>query len=372
MKISVLGIRGFPDVQGGAEKHAEELYRRLARSGGDITVYTRKPYMKTLLKEWEGIHLKHLWSPLKSSVETLFHTFLGSIHCLFKRPEIVHIHNIGPGLFIPMFRLAGLRVVMTYHSINYNHQKWNALARTMLRLGEYFSLRLADRVIVVSNATRDMLEAKYRRRDLVMIPNGVDQPSILPPGETLKRYNLSSRKYIFLAARFSPEKGVRDLVEAYAKLEKPGFNLVLAGDADQESDYSRDLKRRAKEIPGLVLTGFISGSPLSELYSNAGLFVLPSYSEGMPIALLEAMSYELPVLASDIPQNREMDLPPERYFPVGDIDALAAKLEDCFAKGIDEKEKKHQQSLIRDRYNWDRIAEQTLAVYRSIVGENDH
>lgn len=366
MKIFVLGIRGFPKVQGGAEKHAEELYRRLAKMGCAITVFTRKPYMTNQMNEWQGVNFKHLWSPRKSSVETLLHTFWGTIHCLILRPDIVHIHNIGPGLFTPLLKLAGLRVVMTYHSINYVHKKWGFFARTMLRLGEILSLRFADRVIVVSSATQQMLEEKYHRDDLKMIPNGVNMPAMLPPGSMLKRYDLAPKKYIFLAARFSPEKGVRDLVEAYAQIESPDFKLVLAGDADQESDYSRELKQRVKEIPGVVLTGFISGEPLAELFSNAGLFVLPSYSEGMPIALLEAMSYELPLLASDIPQNQELGLPKQRYFSTGNISELAQKITVLMTEGISEEEKSAQQRMIQERYNWDHIAEETFKVYWSI------
>jgi glycosyltransferase involved in cell wall biosynthesis len=366
MKISVLGIRGFPNVQGGAEKHAEELYRRLAQAGCEVTVYTRKPYINHRLGEWEGVRFTHLWAPRKSSLEALLHTFLGTLYCIIRRPDIVHLHNMGPGLFTPLLKLAGLHVVMTYHSINYVHKKWGLFARTMLRLGEYFSLRFSDRVIVVSSATEHMLEDKYHRNDLKMIPNGVNMPARIPAGDMLERYNLTAGNYIFLAARFSTEKGVRDLLEAYARIENPDFKLVLAGDADQESDYSRELKQRAKKIPGVVLTGFVSGQPLAELFSNAKLFVLPSYSEGMPIALLEAMSYGLSLLASDIPQNRELGLPDERYFPVGDVAILSKKMMEFFAKGISEKEKREQLAMIEQRYNWDHITRQTLEVYQSV------
>ncbi len=373
MKTYILGIRGFPNVQGGAEKHSEELYRRLAKADCDITVFTRTPYIQGMPRpgQWEGIKFQHIWSPRKTGLETIIHTFLGTLRCLIKRPNIVHVHNIGPGLFIPLLKLAGLHVVMTYHSINYEHNKWGKFAKTMLRLGEYFSLNFADRIIVVSRSTQNLLENKYRRHDLQLIPNGVNLPTILPPGETLKQFKLKHRNYVFLASRFSQEKGVRDLVEAYAKIKNPEFNLVIAGDADQETSYSRELKRRAQEIPGIVLTGFISGRPLQELYSNAGLFVLPSYHEGMPIALLEALSYGLPVLISDIPQNKDIPLPEYRFFPVGNVDVLAQKLVERFHAGISKQEKDQQKALLETSYNWDLIAKRTYEVYKSIREKSD-
>jgi glycosyltransferase involved in cell wall biosynthesis len=369
MKTYIVGIRGFPNVQGGAEKHSEELYRRLAHSAQcDITVFTRRPYIHevTPLTEWKGVKFIHLWSPQNASIETIVHTFLSVVQCIVKRPGIVHVHNIGPGLFIPLLKLAGLKVVMTYHSMNYEHQKWGTFAKTLLRWGEYLSLHFADRVIVVSEATKQFLERKYHRRDLVLIPNGVNLPTLIPPGRLLYRYGLEPKKYVFTAARFSVEKGLHDLIQAYRKIRNPSFKLVIAGDADQETSYSRKLKRLARQVPGVILTGYVSGRALGELFSNAGLFALPSYHEGLPIALLEALSYGLPVLVSDIPQNRDLPIPEYRYFPAGNVDILARKLIERIKGGITEREQGEQREYIKKKYNWDAIAEQTLQVYRSI------
>lgn len=369
MKIFVLGTRGFPGVQGGVEKHCQELYPLLTELGVEVTVFSRSPYFpkKRRIPEWKKVKFVYLTCLKKKNFEAVIHTFLSSLLCILQRPDIAHFHNLGPALFVPLVKLSGIRCVLTYHSINYQHQKWGRFGKSILKLGEFLGVKFADRVIVISQATKDFLEKKYSRKDLQVIPNGVTLHQILPPGETLTQYDLIPKRYVFTACRFTPEKGLHNLIAAYDKIENPAFKLVIAGDADHETEYSRNLKKVANSTSGIVLTGFISGEPLQELYSNAGLFVLPSYYEGLPIALLEAISYDLPVLASDIPQNREIPLPGFRYFKPGDIETLARKMDELFRTGISEEEKKKQRRILEENYNWDKIAQQTFEVYKSVL-----
>jgi len=368
MKIFVLGIRGFPNVQGGAEKHCEELYPRLVELGCEVIVPTRTPYIpkEKRISEWKGVKFVHLWALRRKNFEAIIHSFLSSIKCILKRPEIAHFHNVGPAIFIPLVKLTGIRTVLTYHSVNYKHQKWGRFAKIILRMGEFLGMIFSDKIIVVSQVTKKFLEKKYCR-GLNYIPNGVNLPEIISAGEMLRKHKIEPRKYVFTASRFVPEKGLHDLIEAYRILENPDFKIVIAGDADHETDYSRRIKKMAKETEGVVLTGFISGKPLQELYSNAGLFVLPSYYEGLPIALLEALSYGLPVLVSDIPQNREIPLPYFRYFQPGDIEKLSKKLIELFNLGITEEEQNRVRKIIEEKYNWDIIAKKTYEIYRSIL-----
>jgi starch synthase len=364
MKILVLGTRGFPHVQGGVEKHCEELYRRLKKLGLEITVFARIPYIKAK-KNYQGINIVPLWSLQKKGIEPFFHTFFASLLCIIEKPDIAHFHNIGPAIFIPLVKLFGIKTVFTYHSINYQHQKWGICGKFFLKLGEFLGVRYADKIIVVSKTTRDFLEKKYGRKDFKLIPNGVDMPDIIPPGKFLKKYNLKPKKYVFTACRFTPEKGLIDLINAYSKITIPGFKLVIAGDADQETEYSKNLREIAGKTKGVVLTGFISDEPLQELYSNTGLFVLPSYYEGLPISLLEALSYGIPVLVSNIPQNREVPLPAFRFFKLGDSTILANKMIELLEVGIAKKEQKQQKEILKERYNWNVIAQETLSVYHS-------
>jgi len=370
IKVCVIGTRGFPDVQGGVEKHSEELYPRLGKLGFDIEVFTRTPYIPAAerLKEWKGIKFIHLWCLRKKSFEAIIHTFLGVMLVRLKSPNILHIHAIGPSLVVPFARFLGLKVIMTHHGPDYEREKWGRFAKFVLKMGEIFGTLFADKIIAISKGIkRDLKSRKFIFRKVVYIPNGVRLPEILPPGETLKKYALEPKKYVFTALRFVPEKGLHDLIGAYRRVKNPDFKIVIAGDADHETDYSRKIKKMAKEREGVVLTGFISGMPLQELYSNAGLFVLPSYYEGLPIALLEALSYGLPVLVSDIPQNREIPLPEFRYFQPGDINGLSRRLTELLILGITEEERSRIKKIIEEEYNWDIIAKKTYEIYRSLV-----
>jgi len=372
LKIFVLGTRGFPNVQGGVEKHCEELFPRLVKLGCDVTVVTRTPYIpkEKRVSEWKRVKFIHLWCPKQKSIEAIIHTFLGVVVARIKSPDILHIHAIGPSILTPLANLLGLRVVMTNHGPDYQRQKWGKFAKIILKTGEFLGVKFADEVIIISKAIKGFLENKYSRKDLKFIPNGVNLAEIILAGNILKKYNLEPKKYIFTACRFVPEKGLHDLISAYQKISNPEFKLVIAGDADHETAYSRNIKKSAKESPGIILTGFISGKPLQELYSNAGLFVLPSYYEGLPIALLEAMSYGLPVLVSDIPQNREIPLPKFRFFEPGDVDLLSKKMVELFKLGIDEEESIKEREILKEKYNWSKIAKQTFQVYKNALNLN--
>jgi glycosyltransferase involved in cell wall biosynthesis len=216
-----------------------------------------------------------------------------------------------------------MKVIITHHGPDYERAKWGRLAKKVLELGEKVGVLFSDKIIAISRGIQKLIRDKYEK-DSVFIPNGVSIPEVLPPGETLKKFGLEPRKYVFTACRFVPEKGLHDLIEAFRIIKNPPFKLVIAGDADHETEYSKRIKKLASQTKGVVLTGFLSGKPLQELFSNAGLFVLPSYYEGLPIALLEALSYKLPVLVTDIPPHREINLERYRYFKLGNLKELAS------------------------------------------------
>jgi len=369
MRIMVLGIRGLPNVLGGAENHSEELYKRLAKRDCDITITARSFYFakKARHKNWGGIRLIYLWAPKNKNIETIAHVLLSLWISLIKCPDVVHVHNIGPALVIPLFKLFGIKTVLTHHSINYQHEKWNMMAKQALKWGEFLGLKTADRVIVISKANQRYLQKKYNRTPLFYIPNGINPPNIWKPGSTLKRFNLSPKKYVLAVSRFVPEKGLHDLLSAYSNIHNPPFDLVIAGSADYKTKYSRKIEQTAQKNPRIILTGFLLGKPLEELYSNAGLYVLPSYHEGMPLTLLEALVYGLPVLVSAIPQTREFRLPEYRYFPPGKIQILEKKLSKLFQIGISEAEKSRQKEMMCYDFNWDQISEKTYRVYKSLI-----
>jgi glycosyltransferase involved in cell wall biosynthesis len=361
LKTVVAGTRGIPDIQGGVETHCKELFPRIASKGFDITVIRRKNYISAPLAAYKGVSLYDIPNIRKKSLEAIVHTFRAIWVAKWKfNADIVHIHAIGPALLTPFARLLGMKVVFTHHGSDYDREKWGKTAKFTLRLGERMGCTFANEVIVISKLINDLIKHKYNRTDAHLIPNGVPTPVIVNDCSYLREIGVESRKYIFAMGRFVPEKNFHFLIEAFAGLNQPEYKLVIAGDADIEDEYSKELKSQAKNN-GVVLTGFIKGDRLHALLTHARLFVIPSSHEGLPISLLEAMSYGLPVLASDIPANKEVNLSSSCYFHhdeniVNNLTrALAYKI-------MDESIPHYDMSS----YNWDKITEQTIGVYSKL------
>lgn len=368
MRIAVLGTRGFPGVQGGIEKHCEQLYPRLVKKGAEVTVFARKGYVADRPSDYQGVRLIPLWAPRKKSLEALLHTLFGLFHISLRGHafDLIHIHAIGPALATPLARLLGKKVVVTHHGPDYERQKWGRFAKQMLQLGERLAARYASAIIAVSKPTQELMERKHGR-DSHFVPNGVTLPELVGPGPTAERYGLAPRKYVLGVGRFVPEKGFEDLLSAYRQV-KTDWRLAIVGEADHETAHSRGLRELACQDPRVVLTGFLTGAPLGEVYANAGLFVLPSYHEGLPIVLLEAMSYGLPVLVSDIAANTAVIEDRSRQFHTGDREHLRARLEELLAQpSLTAEEQERRRAWVAETFDWDQIAQRTWDIYRSVV-----
>lgn len=364
MKIVVTGTRGIPDVMGGVETHCEELFPRLVSRGFEVTVIRRSAYVHDGLEEWRGVRLMDVPSPKKKSFEAIVHTFRAINEARRLGADVLHIHAIGPALLVSYAKMLGMKVVFTHHGPDYDRDKWGFAAKTMLKLGERMGCMFADDVIVISDVIRNLIKRKYGRTQHVhLIYNGVSQPEICDFPEYFQELGIEKGKYILGMCRFVPEKNLHDLIEAYVKVkgQKPDIDikLVLAGDTDFEDDYSRHLKEMARKND-IILTGFIKGRKLHSLLTNCCCYCLPSSHEGLPIALLEAMSYGVKVIVSDIPANLEVGLDKEDYFSVGNVDALAEKL-----KVTIEHPLKHI-NYDMSKYDWERIADQVAEVYRRL------
>ncbi len=393
IRVVMLGTRGFPNVQGGVEKHCESLSVNLVKLGCIVTVLTRKPYVDKKIKSFEGVRLITLPAIKSKYWETFLHTFIGVIVAFFLKPDILHIHAVGPSLFVPLARLLGLNVVMTNHGPDYQRKKWNKIAKPFLRLGEYVGSRWAHEVICISESIANHIKEKYCR-DVNVITNGVTIPESLQTEVTLRNYDLEKGKYILAVGRLVPEKGFHDLIDAFnifqletqvsqSKIQNPKskinnlssqsqipndtWKLVIVGCADHEDKYRLNLKEMASKNKDIVLTGFLGGKSLQELYTHAGFFVLPSYYEGLPIALLEALSYGLLCIVSNIPSNRCFQLTDDLFFEVGDVNILSQKLKEFISKPR-KAENKNQINQILNKYDWYKIAIDTMRVYKRILG----
>ncbi len=265
----------------------------------------------------------------------------------------------------PLARLFGLRVVVTNHGPDYDRDKWGSFAKWVLRTGESFGMRCANARIAISRVIEQLIHAKYGRES-DLIPNGAVPVSLQTESTEIERFGLERGRYFLHVGRIVAEKRQLDLIAAFALARPAGWKLVLVGAGSGE--YADKVHSAAREA-GVVLAGYQRGVALAQLYTHAGAFVLPSSHEGLPIALLEALTYGLEVLASAIPANLEVGLPESSYFPVGDVKTLASQLLALSRMPLDPAARESRRRWVTEQYDWGRIAKQTYAVYDRVVRE---
>lgn len=373
MKIVAIGTRGFPGLQGGVEKHCENLYAHLAQLGCNIIVFTRKPYIEADLYTYKGVSLVPVICPRNKYFEAIIHTFISTLKAKKVNPDILHIHSIGPSIFAVLARLMGMKVLVTNHGADYKRKKWPLSAKIFLQFCEMIGVKFANEVIAISDNISDALKKKYHINATV-IPNGVEIPGPVQTDEALEKFGLIKKRYILSVGRLVPEKGFDYLIASFNMLEDTSFKiqsenwkLVIVGSADHEDKYSLNLKEKVKKNSNLIFTGFLTGKDLSEIYSNAGLFVLPSFHEGLPISLLEAMSYGISCIASDISANKSIELCKGRFFKAGDSISLREKILEILTIEWTDEDRRKQIKWITEKYNWDKIAEETLKCYKKVI-----
>ena len=364
----MIGCRGVPATYGGIERHVEEIGVRLVERGHAVTVFTRPGYVSRELREHRGMHLRSVPTPSTKHMEAFVHSGLAAAVAVPGRYDIVHFHAIGPGVFTPLSRYVGRQtVVQTIHGLDHERAKWGRAASALMRTASWTSQHVPHAVIGCSRA----LAARYER---VMgdrahyVPNGVNAPEVGPTDDSmLTELGVHPRRYLLFVGRFVPEKAPDVLVRAFARIADPDVALVLVGGSGHTDDYTATLRELAARDPRVLMPGYVYGARLTALYRNAAAFVLPSKLEGLPLTLLEAASYGLPVVASDIPPHREVvhdDGPGSRLVAPNDEVALTNALQEAL---IEPEAARHRAEALRSavlsEYSWDTAAERTLAVY---------
>ena len=365
VKIVVVGTRGFPGVAGGIERHCEQLYPRLASLGCRVDVLARRWCFPppAQLPWYHGVGMTYLSCPRSRALETLGHSILGVIVAALRGADILHIHGVGPAILVPFARVLGLKVVFTHHGPDYQRAQWGRWAKWLLRLGERWGCQRAHAVIAISVDIEERVN-RHRAGGCVRIPNGVNETLVPPADHYLSEIGVHPGQYVLAVGRFVEDKGFHDLIEAFVTTYRQGMPLVLVGGVQHTTPYSRCLEEKARHH-GVLLPGILTGERLWALFAHARLFVLPSHYEGLPITLLEAMSFGIDVLVSDIPANRSLELGNDDYFPVGDVKALSGRL----SKKLAGKPGRDFSAILDSNYRWPNIAAQTLAVYTAIVAK---
>ena len=376
MKIAFIGQKGIPATFGGVEYHVDELSRGLAALGHDVRVYVRDWYTDKATRSYRGVRLIHLPTIRTKHLDASVHSLFSTLHALGTGADIIHYHAIGPSFFSILPKFLGRRTVSTVHRLDWDTEKWKKPAKLALRVGEWISIKVPDRTIVVSEELRRYFLKKYGR-ETIHISHGIHLPDKLPAAVIRERYGLRERGYILFMGRLVPEKRVEWLIEAFRELKKDaaapeGLKLVIAGGTSASGDYVLKLRDLAREIPGIVFTGYVTGVVKDELLSNALFFVLPSRLEGFPIVLLEAMSFGLCCLCSDILPHQEAihDGFDGQLFRKADFADFSSKL--CrLAQSANRRRELGEKALdrMKKRPGWMDVVRETESVYRSIRSE---
>jgi len=373
LRIAFIGQRGVPATIGGVEHHVEEIGSRLAARGHQVTVYTRNNYSSTHVSEHRGMRVRYVPTAPTKHLEALVHSGLSTTAAMMPSREsaqILHYHAIGPSVFTPLPRLLSARkVVLTVHGLDYDREKWGLGARIALRGAGWISAHVPHATITVSAA----LAAYYRThhgREAHHIRNGVSVPVVRQPRLITERWGVHGGDYVLFVGRLVPEKDPALLIRAFRGLDT-GARLLIAGGSSYTDEYVRTLERDAASDQRIVFTGPVHGELLAELYSNAAAFVLPSKLEGLPLTLLEAASYRLPLIASDIPPHREVigaSGPGGRLFRSGDAHALHDALAGVLASPSTEREgaRRLGDRVVRE-YDWDAATDATEDLYLRVL-----
>jgi len=369
MRIAMIGHKRYGSREGGVEVVVTELARRMAALGHEVTCYDRSgsdvmtgKAVQTCERVVGGVRVVPVRTVDKKGLAALSSSFFATLAVVKDRPDVVHYHAEGPCVPLPLARCAGIRTVATIHGLDWQRAKWGKLASAYIKMGERAAATKADELIVLSEANKAYFKEAYGR-EATYIPNGVDVRAVRAADSIKAKWGLEEGSYLLYLGRLVPEKRPELLIEAFKKLETDK-QLVIAGGGSDTSEFERSLHALAEGDSRILFTGFVSGEPLEELYSNAYAYVLPSDVEGMPMSLLEAMAYGRCCVTSDVPECADVLGGAGLTFEKGDAADLGRVLGGVLA---DPAKAARLGEAARTRvnltYDWDSVVERTLSLY---------
>lgn len=369
LNVAMLGHKRIPSREGGVEIVVSELAEGMVSLGHNVTCYNRKGHHVSgeefdgeKLTEYNGVKIKEVFTVQKGGLAAMTASVFAALKAAFGRYDVVHFHAEGPCAMLWLPKLFGKRCVATIHGLDHQRAKWGRFASWYIRFGEKCAVKFADEIIVLSENVRQYFKETYNR-ETVFIPNGVNPADKKEAEEITVKFNLEKDEYILFLGRLVPEKGLERLIEAYKKL-KTEKKLVIAGGSSDTAEFEAKLKAASAENPNIIFTGFVQGRLLEELFSNAYFYVLPSDVEGMPLSLLEAMSYGNCCLTSDIPECASVIGEYGCVFNRSKTDDLKDKMQQlCDNPETVNEFRQNSAAYICGKYNWNDVVLRTLELY---------
>jgi len=375
MRIAVIGSKGLPPHQGGIEHHCAEIYPRIVGAGHSVDLYARSSYNHDgAVRNYQGVRVITIPSVKMKGVDAFACSAIASLMVLRKSYDIVHFHALGPSLFTPLPNiLSGAKVLTTCHGLDWKRAKWGALSSRVIKKGERNAVKYSDRVVVVSEALQTYFLRQYGLQTTYIENAPVPYAQSDSQARYVHTLGLQPDKYLLFLGRLVPEKRVDLVLEAFQRMQQQqqtkDWKLVLVGNTSDTGNYSAQLLQLANNNPNIIFTGELQGARLAEVVRNAGLFVLPSDIEGLPLALLEAMQEKIPTVVSDIPVHRQM-IGADRglSFRAGDVADLQTKLSWALSNLYRMKQMAgNAMKYVQINHNWDNISNKYVDLYESLL-----
>ncbi len=371
LRIAMLGHKRVPSREGGVEIVVEELSTRMVERGHRVVLYNRRgshvsgrEHDGEKQKQFKGVKLKRVLTIDKKGLAAVTAGFFATLRAAFGGYDVVHFHAEGSCAFLWLARLLGKRCIVTVHGLDWKREKWKSgFGSKYIKFGERIAAKWAHEIIVLSEGVRDYFRDTYHR-ETHFIPNGVARPAVQDAAWVTEEFGLTKDSYLLFLGRIVPEKGLRYMVEAFRRVKTDKY-LVIAGGSSDTQEFFDEIREMAAGDDRIIFTGFVSGRPLEELYSNAYLYMLPSDLEGMPLSLLEAMSYGNCCLTSDITECADVMEDHGVTFPRADTDKLAEVLQRlCDNPAEVDAYKAGAADFITNKYNWDTVVDKTMELYK--------
>ncbi|MEI2581695.1 glycosyltransferase family 4 protein [Scytonema sp. PRP1] len=377
MKIAVIGAKGLPPKQGGIEHYCAEVYPRIVEQGHSVDLYARSSYTDCSWQDrydYQGVQVISLPGLSLRGVDAFTTSALGAVAASATKYDIIHFHALGPSLFTCLPRLVNTaKVVVTCQGLDWQRAKWGSFSTRVIQLGEKAAVRFAHELMVVSDALQTYFWQTYGRKT-VYIPNAPASYGESDPNFSYgTQLGLEQGRYMLFLGRLVPEKRPDLLVDAFSALNPPGWKLVLAGGVSDTKSFTSELLEKVANNPNIIFAGELRGQRLWEIVRGAGLFVLPSDVEGLPLAMLEAMQEGIPVVASDIPPHKQLISGARgKLFEAGNLTSCISTLDwaihhprELAVMAV------NAQRHIQLNYSWDHITSETLKLYTKLLNSKE-
>ncbi len=374
MKIAVIGAKGLPPKQGGIEHYCAEVFPRMVAQGHSVDLFARSSYTDSYWLDnydFEGVKVVSLPDVGMKGVDAFVTSALGALATAGNNYDIIHFQALGPSLFTGLSKITTKsKIIVTCHGLDWQRAKWGNLSTRLIQMGEQTAVRCADAIIAVSDALKTYFRQTYGK-DVVYIPTAPASYAKSDPNFTYgTKLGLKQGKYILFLGRLVPEKRPDLLVEAFRKLESHNWKLVLAGGVSNTKSFTSELLERVAGERNILFAGELRGARLAEIVRGAGLFVLPSDVEGLPMAMLEAMRERIPILASNIaPHQQLIEGGRGKLFEAGSLESCINELSWATQNSIHMAAMaQNAQKYVNLNYSWDYVTNQTLELYQRVLG----